>query len=468
MFGATEDSQSFNYVDMIQQQGEPGHVIDHTKTFLFVSNVRHQSSGRTGAAPPSDPARNTGVHVSEITDSAITVTRRPGADDFDYTSIIQMMEYVGPTGGPNEFLVSGSGVSGVPSSNSMSVGTTLSNILVPGVPLADILKCVPFSAGVESSNAVEAQNYSTRLMWRCRAFGPFAVASIERGAGISDDDTAFFHFFFVYFKGSNWTVQQQFVTPTVRGIAETHTLATDVGNWDNAFIQLSMKVDATGFPYANECAALVYPAAATNQFKTYVEAGFNPNPPDATLSVITISNPEMIVDHANSVDGPGADLPDEGPLSGISARSLSTRDYSALFPGLGSIVYHTEKPDDPIGDLNWNARDSLGYWLQGGTSQQLVFARELGVKGIGGPWSGQGIIWPPALEQIPVPADRSCPVVGGLGLRMCDILPDDRTRSAAVIGSGNRSAEVAAAGTRSVAVVGGIGPRTVDVNVEED
>lgn len=403
-FGATETEETFNYADLIGIEGGSGVNINASKAFAYVGNFRHQTSGRTDNAQASDPMDNTGANIKSFNNTSITVEREPTGASFDYTLIVHVVEYTGAPGGPDEFIPVGAAsvTPGLANSQTMSVGTAVTVDTVLGVPVGDILEVVPFPAGVRGFSTT-AQNYTTTLHTRTLNFFGSPLVFYSRGAGISDDHVTRSFTYFVWFKGSNWTVQRlgPGLVPTVRGVAEIHTLPTDVGSWDNAFIVFSMLSNPVGFPFAYECAALVYPGATSTQVKTYVAPSFDTGPPDHFKFFMNIvSNSSMQVDHGNSIDGPGEDLPTVGPLGGISARSIPG-DYTGRDGTVSPIFYHTPNRDDLLGDALWNANDSWGWWVQFTSTLQMVFARELGVEGTGGPWSAQLINWPPFAPSPP-------------------------------------------------------------------
>lgn len=228
-FGAHED---------IQTVALPSPVGSLDRAFVRITNTMHIGGGppSSGANQSADDMGATAV-LSDV--NTITFTRESGATNQDQRVEWEVIEYVGETGGANEFIVRGRGEEAMADVNLTVIANNISNLD----------KVVPFLTGVRNADTSADGNQLAVTLFMENVGGQNRL-SANRG-----DNTGLttFSYALVEFTGSNWNIghvrhrftntDNQIVTMYREAAAFGSGAVFDVGNWNTAFIESQHQVD---------------------------------------------------------------------------------------------------------------------------------------------------------------------------------------------------------------------------------
>jgi hypothetical protein len=212
-------------------------VASLDNAFVLLSNNRYQSAGNTAESAINYNADDlTGAAV--LTDvSTVTFYRESTGVSDTMKFAAEVIEYVGPPGGDNEFVVLGR------YSTTLNTGTATSNVTV-AAPSGSRHKCIPFITGISCNRASQGAARSTAVILQNTDTN--CVVYVGGAAG---DTTVYFTL--VEFTGSNWEVYHGGTvgsgdTGTINLVEEsngTGTAAT-VTDWDTALIFHQPRADS--------------------------------------------------------------------------------------------------------------------------------------------------------------------------------------------------------------------------------
>ena len=198
--------------------------------FVIAVGNRH-----TGGGDPASTDAHEGDDASvqaRLTDtSTVTFDRPASTPDRDTSVAWAVVEYVGPAGGANEFLVR--------SRDEIDLTSTLTNTATLTTTPTDIDACVPFINGVMTADTDNGFAGLAVRAW-CSS-----TATLNAAVGLNDATTKSVHVTTVEFTGSAWSVGHGTVTAQtadtgtislVDAAAGTGGSSFDVSDWGNALI----------------------------------------------------------------------------------------------------------------------------------------------------------------------------------------------------------------------------------------
>lgn len=229
-------------------------VADVNKAYILVNNNRRNGAGPNGSGANIE-ARGLSCTVYFSNASTIVFSRGAGATTTTRVNIT-IVEYIGPPGGANEFIVRHRG------SVTPTAGTTVQTTTMSSTP-ANINKCIPFYSlqTTDTANGGAADTF----MAYCSGTN---TLNYHRG-GAANTVTARVEV--VEFTGSNWSVGHgdSGTTGNDTGTITLNTAATgtggspfNVGSFNNAFIYHTYKGDSNSG--SNEAIADNYPVYTPN------------------------------------------------------------------------------------------------------------------------------------------------------------------------------------------------------------
>ena len=294
-FGLGEDSTTVT-ITPVRSFGDGGFA------FVRLTNTQHASSGSNGAQKNMD---DIGVHVQLTARDTITFTQTGSAIDEDYRAAWEVWEYVGPPGGPNEFIVRLNTIASTTNTNNPL------DVLVPNVINRE--KLVPFIASVLSSgtnNNFDEFIHTVEII--DDGFGNTFARLDKDGDGANP---AHPRLAVVEFTGENWIVQNNISHVIAAGGAnEAETVAGNanfdqaVNAWNEAFIVTTFHTP-NGEEEAEEIGYAVWPDATTDSILFRINTAAQNEATNNYIAIVhLVENPDMTVTHVDSITGGGADI----------------------------------------------------------------------------------------------------------------------------------------------------------------
>jgi hypothetical protein len=229
-------------------------VADINKAFILVNNNRRNGAGPNGSGSNIE-ARGLSCTVYFSGTNSIVFSRGTGATITTRVNIT-IVEYIGPPGGANEFIVRHRG------SVTPTAGTTVQSLTMGSTP-TNINKCIPFYS-VQTTDTVNGGAADTFMAY-CSGTN---TLNYHRGGAVN---TVTARVEVVEFTGSNWSVGHgdSGITGNDTGTITLNTSATgtggsifNVGSFNNALIWHTYKGDSNSG--ANEAIADNYPVYTPN------------------------------------------------------------------------------------------------------------------------------------------------------------------------------------------------------------
>ena len=295
-FGLGEDSTTVT-ITPVRSFGDGGFA------FVRLTNTQHASSGSNGANKNMD---DIGVHAQLTARDTITFTQTGTGLNEDYRAAWEVWEYVGPPGGPNEFIVRLNTIASTTNTNNPL------DVLVPNVINRE--KLVPFITSVLSShtgNDFDDMIHTVEIV--DDGFGNTFARLDRDGSGTSNPNHP--RLAVVEFTGENWIVQNNishvFAAP---GVNEVETVAGNadfdqaVNAWNEAFIVTTFHTP-NGEEEAEEIGYNVWPGATTDAMRFRIEDNANNVGTGNYIAIAhVVEHPDMTVTHEDSITGGGADF----------------------------------------------------------------------------------------------------------------------------------------------------------------
>jgi len=228
-FGASEDIQTVTL---------PNPVGSLDKAFVRITNTMHIGGGppSSGANQNADDMGATAI-LSDI--DTITFIREAGGSNQDQRVEWEVIEYVGPDGGANEFIVRSQAEEAMANVN---FTVDINNIF-------NLERAVPFLTGVRNSDTSADGNQLAVTLYMEN------VAGQDRLSANRGDNTGLttFSYAVVEFTGSNWnighvrhrftSINNQIVTMYQEADAFDSGTVFNVVDWNTAFIESQHQVD---------------------------------------------------------------------------------------------------------------------------------------------------------------------------------------------------------------------------------
>lgn len=168
--------------------------------------------------------------------NALTYYRETASKDRDMRFNTSLWEYIGPTGGGNEFIVRGRYAIALNGSTN-SITQVLSGI-------TNASKCIPFITGIMNDAKKDDADSTTAIAYLENA----TTLRVQKG---SDDNDVIVYITLVEFTGNNWTVlhgdsgnsDEDAGTITLRNASDGTGTATNVSSWSEAAIFSHFRAD---------------------------------------------------------------------------------------------------------------------------------------------------------------------------------------------------------------------------------
>lgn len=294
-FGLGEDSTTVT-ITPVRSYGEGGYA------FVRLTNTQHASSGSNGANKNMD---DIGVNAELTARDTITFTQTGSGLNEDYRAAWEVWEYIGPPGGPNEFIVR---------LNTIASTTNVNNpldVLIPNVSNQD--KLVPFTASVLSSHTGNDFDDMIHTIEIVDDGNGNSYARLDKdGAGANP---AHPRLVVIEFTGENWIVQNNISHVIVAGGAnEAETVAGNadfhqaVNAWNEAFIFTTFHTP-NAEEEAEEIGYAVWPDATTDSILFRINSAAQNEATNNYIAIVhLVENPDMTVTHEDSITGGGADI----------------------------------------------------------------------------------------------------------------------------------------------------------------
>ena len=239
-----------------------------TSAFVLNKNNRFGSAGRSVPEGTSRTVADLSLRIALTATNTITFSRIAGSDNAGYRADWESWEYVGPAGGPNEFIVRSRNTVTITAGNRTNTATLSSTP-------TNINQCIPFITGISNTGTGSTSPGLTALAW----ISGTNTLNIERGGSTGDTVVQVVT---VEFAGSNWRVghgrtadfSADTGTVTLYANADGQTTAFTLNNVNNAIIaSAQFKGDDTD---GNNGIAHTYPVmyiSSTTQVSWLFDAG---------------------------------------------------------------------------------------------------------------------------------------------------------------------------------------------------
>ncbi len=196
----------------------------------------------------------------------ITVARQSGSATNPMRFDWEVWEYIGPSGGANEFIVRSRDI--VTISSGASNTATLTN--TPD----DIDDCIPIITGIRTSTATDGGDDATAIAWLSGS----NTLNVERGG---TGGTTVVYVTTVEFTGSNWSVghcryshNSTTVNGTLASDADGTTGSFDVSDWSTACIFYGFSGPTNGQQAIEDTSVVVRNhSSSTTQMTSQIDAG---------------------------------------------------------------------------------------------------------------------------------------------------------------------------------------------------
>jgi len=293
-------------IDPVKSIGNGGNA------FVRITNVQYTSAGPdagTGADRAND---DLGVRAQLTDTDEITFTRLAAGVDEDVRVAWEVWEYIGVSGGVNEFIVRLD--TEVTTADANPVDTN-----IPGFDNRDNL--VPFITGVTNDrNTNRDWEEVTHIAEIIDPGGGLADVRIDRDG--SEAHTSILGVAVVEFTGPNWIIQNNISHNFATTNIETEPIAA-VNSWNEAFISSTFHAK-DGEEGREDLATNVWPGPTTSlvNFDLSTVGGIGP---EYRAVAHIIENPGMTVQHLDSNTGGQADL-----IQGPGGDQTETRNFTPV------------------------------------------------------------------------------------------------------------------------------------------
>lgn len=306
-----------------------------SNAFIRITNTHMTGVGENADDDTADNANTVAAYPSNPGNLLTSVQFNRNSSTDDTRIDWEIVEYQGPSGGVNEFIVRDEGVT-----NYLSGGTTVSQ---PVTGITDDNDVVPWITG-QSNTAANTTEYHTGLStstWD----GANNEIDFTRGTAGGNANTVAWAL--VEFTGSNWTIQRISHTYTLAGTTETEAPTTNFGATGSVFLHTQKRVN--GDPGVDEFGHTVW-VSATNQVSFELQGGAS-NPGNHVSVAFAIENTQtggtpMTVTRSNGTIASGGSEPRTNTIS--IGTSLSDPSVASIFVNNRSAGSGTTYPDPMI------------------------------------------------------------------------------------------------------------------------
>ncbi|KPJ58692.1 MAG: hypothetical protein AMJ46_13775, partial [Latescibacteria bacterium DG_63] len=320
-----------------------------TSVFVLNKNNRFGSAGLSTLTAATRYVDDLSLRIELTATDTITFTRLATGEAANYRADWESWEYVGPPGGPNEFIVRSRNTVAITAGNRTNTAT-LSNTPT------DINNCIPFITGISNTATGSQSQGLTALAW----ISGTNTLNVERGGNTGETVVQVVT---VEFTGSNWRVghgrtadfSADTGTVTLYADADGQTTPFTLNNIDNAIIaSAQFKADDTA---ANDNIADTYPVMEISS-TTQVSWVFTTDHvgTDNQIFVHVLENADMTVNRYTNT-GAGAGDNDVN----ISSAGVTDLTNTAIF---GTRISSGTGTAFPRGWMNYRLKSTTiaGLW----------------------------------------------------------------------------------------------------------
>jgi hypothetical protein len=283
-------------------------TINPAKAFAFISNCSSIGKTDDGSYITDLAGKEWSCVIISLGANVLNVQR-----DTSRTVALEMhvtvVEYVGKTGGANEFIPRGEQAL-------LLINQWEFSIALPA-SVVDDTKVVCFSGGYDpltghssttnwgSVAFMEQSDGAGNLRVKRGSIGSFLVVMIK----------------YVEFTGSNWTIQREWDIFN-SGTTNTHNLPTPVADWAKTFVYVQ-RCSVSGLT-ANT-GVMVWPGATTGQYKSFYNVIHVPDATGDRFCATFIENPDIDVEWQDTIDGSLSSLSSGAQYNANTAGLIADR-----------------------------------------------------------------------------------------------------------------------------------------------
>jgi len=341
-FGATEDADTVTLGTPVKSIGDGSNV------FVRLTNVQHAGAGRTTGDTGNRQNDEIGVLAQLTATDTITFSRKATASNNDQRVAWELWEYIGPPGGPNEFIVRLD--TQITTRGPSPVDTEVLNVVNRN-------NLVPFVTSSFSDDQGTEWHDVTHTAEIVDGGAGITYVRLDRdGAGTAQPSEL--GIVVVEFTGSNWMIQNNIQHIfTAAGATQTENIPTAVNSWNEVFIVVSYYTNDND-DERNELGHNVWPGATNDQLRFRIRGGAdNIGSNDYVAMAHVVENPALTLEHLDSITGGQVDLPDPNSAPEIETRAITAAGDLAQ-TGL-VVTTDTAGGGNGIGRDFWNYRLSL-------------------------------------------------------------------------------------------------------------
>ncbi|MEM9238574.1 MAG: fibronectin type III domain-containing protein [Pseudomonadota bacterium] len=347
--------------------------VDLNSAFILNNHSVKQSSGQsandgTGMAPDE-----LGLGVRFTASDTITLDRESSAV-LETNASLSVLEYIGDTGGANEFIVR--------DRRTITLTSASDSFTPSSVVNAD--KCIPMITGQRSSRP-NLSNWDHALAATSINRSTGEVTVDGRGSGaVQDDGSLTVEVTTVEFTGSNWTVH--YATENAdTAVNGTLTLSGSVASWSNAWIMHQFAKAGLGNGNSNDIASIYRPGSALNE----VDWSFDPTHTGNAgqrHTVYVLENPSMTVSRFQ--DSVASPAPVTGDVD-VSSLGLALTTEALLYV---STTISDTGANHPNGQrtVRFTDENTVRHFAQNSGSDLEVELQVIQLPNIGSPSGGSG------------------------------------------------------------------------------
>jgi len=303
-FGATEDALDVAIT-----------AVDLDYAFVRITDAMRSTSGPTAGTTANRYVDDLSAYLKFKDADELTITRFGTGENVDYRVHWEIVEYVGPAGGPNEFIVRDHALG-------LAISGTTATIAVTGHD--DITQVVPIICSYANNGTGLT---TSQMTYTAKVLTGTDEVEYERGVNSGRWVQYAAH---VEFTGSNWVIEQN-VESSLSSVHTNDVTITDVGDWSHAWVEFGFRAPSGGNSLQNSTKMWWPHPSSTTVARFGLGQGAASQIGYYGIGHV-IRNDAITVDHYDSVDGGETTL-----AAGTSSPQAVDFTISSVGPDLGAI-----------------------------------------------------------------------------------------------------------------------------------